>query len=66
MGLANLVASTVAELDDIPLYFTDDIRIVFGSPTNYLTRFFLEKTTVDCFYSNSGGRVVVKPLPSQK
>jgi hypothetical protein len=23
-GLTNLVASTVAELDDTPLYFTDD------------------------------------------
>ncbi len=34
-GPANLVASTVAELDDTPLYFTDDIGIVFGPPTDY-------------------------------
>jgi hypothetical protein len=38
-GLANLVASTVAELDDTPLYFMDDIGIVFGPPTDYLARF---------------------------
>jgi hypothetical protein len=36
---ANLVASTVAELNDTPLYFIDDIRIVFGPPTNYPVRF---------------------------
>jgi hypothetical protein len=36
---ANLVASTVAELNDTPLYFMDDIRIVFGPPTNYPARF---------------------------
>jgi hypothetical protein len=29
----------VTELDDTPLYFTDDIEIVFGSPTDYLARF---------------------------
>jgi hypothetical protein len=39
MGPANLVASTVAELDDTPLYFTDDIGIVFGPPMNYPSRF---------------------------
>jgi hypothetical protein len=38
-GPANLVASTVAELDDTPLYFTDDIGIVFGPPTDYPVRF---------------------------
>jgi hypothetical protein len=38
-GLANFVASTVTELDDTPLYFTDDIGIVFGPPTNYPVRF---------------------------
>jgi hypothetical protein len=32
---ANLVASTVAELDDTPLYFTDGIEIVFEPPTDY-------------------------------
>jgi hypothetical protein len=31
---ANVVASTVAELDDTPLYFMDDIGIVWGSPTD--------------------------------
>jgi hypothetical protein len=30
----------VAELDDTPLYFTDDIGIVFGPPTDYPSRFF--------------------------
>jgi hypothetical protein len=30
----NVVALTVAELDDTPLYFTDDIGIVWGSPTD--------------------------------
>jgi hypothetical protein len=30
---------TVSELDDTPLYFTDDIGIVFGPPTDYLTMF---------------------------
>jgi hypothetical protein len=29
---ANIVASTVAELDDTPLYFTGDIGIVWGPP----------------------------------
>jgi hypothetical protein len=38
-GPTNLVASTVAELDDTPLYFTDDIGIVFGPPTDYPSRF---------------------------
>jgi hypothetical protein len=38
-GPTNLVASTVAELDDSPLYFTDDIGIVFGPPMNYPARF---------------------------
>jgi hypothetical protein len=27
------------ELDDTPLYFTDDIGIVFGPPTDYPSRF---------------------------
>jgi hypothetical protein len=31
---ANIVASTVAELDDTPLYFMDDIGIVWGPPTD--------------------------------
>jgi hypothetical protein len=35
----NLVALTVAELDDTALYFTDDIGIVFGPPTDYPVRF---------------------------
>jgi hypothetical protein len=35
----NLVVSTVAELDDTPLYFTDDFGIVFGPPTDYPSRF---------------------------
>jgi hypothetical protein len=35
----NLVASRVAELDNRPLYFTDDFRIVFGPPTDDPTRF---------------------------
>jgi hypothetical protein len=39
----NLVASMVAELDDTPLYFTDDIGIVFGPPTDYPSRFSREK-----------------------
>jgi hypothetical protein len=34
----NLVASTIVELDDTPLYFTDDIGIVFGPPTEDDTR----------------------------
>jgi hypothetical protein len=38
-GPANLVASMVAELDDTPLYFRDDIGIVFGPPTDYPSRF---------------------------
>jgi hypothetical protein len=39
MGSTNLVASMVTELDDTTLYFTDDIGIVFGPPTDYLMRF---------------------------
>jgi hypothetical protein len=39
LGSTNLVSSTVAELDDTPLYITDDIGIVFGSPTDYPSRF---------------------------
>jgi hypothetical protein len=35
----NLVASTVTELNGTPLYFTDDIGIVFGSHTDYPVRF---------------------------
>jgi hypothetical protein len=31
---ANVVASTVAELDNTPLYFTDDIGTVWGPPTD--------------------------------
>jgi hypothetical protein len=38
-GLANLVASTVAELDDTTLFLTDDIGIVFRPPTDYPLRF---------------------------
>jgi hypothetical protein len=33
-GSANLVALMIAELDNTPLYFTDDIGIVFGPPTH--------------------------------
>jgi hypothetical protein len=32
MQIQILVALTVAELDDTPLYFMDDIGIVFGLP----------------------------------
>jgi hypothetical protein len=39
VGSRKLSASTVAELDDTPLYFTDDIGIVFGPPTDYPVRF---------------------------
>jgi hypothetical protein len=42
-GPANLVALTVAELDDTPLYFTDDIEIVFRPPTDYPSRFSRER-----------------------
>jgi hypothetical protein len=38
-GSANLIALTVAELDDTPLDFMDDIGIVFGPPTDYSSRF---------------------------
>jgi hypothetical protein len=38
-GPTNLVDLTVAELDDTPLYFMDDIGIVFRPPTDYLLRF---------------------------
>jgi hypothetical protein len=38
-GPVNLVPSTVTELDETPLYFTDGIGIVFGSPTDYASRF---------------------------
>jgi hypothetical protein len=31
---ANVVASIVVELDDTPLYFMDDIGIVWGAPTD--------------------------------
>jgi hypothetical protein len=44
-SLVNLVASTVAELDDTPLYFMDDIGIVFRSPTDYPVRFSCEDGT---------------------
>jgi hypothetical protein len=33
---ANVVDSTAAELDDTPLYFTGDIGIVWGLPTDTL------------------------------
>jgi hypothetical protein len=36
---ANLVASMVAELDNTPPYFMDDIEIAFGPPTDYPVRF---------------------------
>jgi hypothetical protein len=42
-GLTNLVASTVTELDNTPLYFMDDIGIVFGPPMDYPVRFSCEK-----------------------
>jgi hypothetical protein len=44
-GPTNLVASTVDKLDDTPLYFTDDIEIVFGPPMNYPSRFRVEDGT---------------------
>jgi hypothetical protein len=40
-GPTKLVALRVAELDDTLPYFTDDIGIVFGPPTDYLLRFSL-------------------------
>jgi hypothetical protein len=33
----------VAKLDDTPLYLTDDIEIVFISPTDYSLRFSCER-----------------------
>jgi hypothetical protein len=44
-GPANLVALTIAELDDTPLYFTNDIGIVFGPPTDYRWDFHVEDGT---------------------
>jgi hypothetical protein len=44
-GPANLVASTVAELDNTLLYFTDDIGIVFGPTTDYPRGFRVEDGT---------------------
>jgi hypothetical protein len=38
-GPVNLVTSMVVELVDTPLYFTDDIGIVFGPPRDYPSRF---------------------------
>jgi hypothetical protein len=38
-GPANLVALMVAELVDTPLYFMNDIGIVFEPPTDYPARF---------------------------
>jgi hypothetical protein len=38
-GPTNLVASTDAELDDTPLYFMNDIGIVFGPLMDYPVRF---------------------------
>jgi hypothetical protein len=35
-GSTNLVASTVAELDETPLYLMDDIGIVWGPPSDAL------------------------------
>jgi hypothetical protein len=39
MGSHKISTLMVAELDDTPLYFTDDIGIVFGPPTDYPSRF---------------------------
>jgi hypothetical protein len=39
MGSRKLSSLTVVELDDILPRFTDDIRIVFGPPTDYPSRF---------------------------
>jgi hypothetical protein len=33
----------VTELDDTPLYYTDDIGVVFGPPTDYPVRFSRER-----------------------
>jgi hypothetical protein len=44
-GPTNLVASMVAELDDTPLYFTDDTGIVFRPSTDYSSRFHVEDDT---------------------
>jgi hypothetical protein len=38
-GPTNLVALMVAELNDTPLYFMDDIGIELGPPTDYPSRF---------------------------
>jgi hypothetical protein len=39
MGSRKLSNLTIAEWDNTPLYFMDDIRIVFGPPTDYSLRF---------------------------
>jgi hypothetical protein len=44
-GPANLVASTVAELDNTPLYFMDDIGIVFRPPRTTRRGFRVEDYT---------------------
>jgi hypothetical protein len=38
-ALSCVLAHIVAELDDTPLYFTDDTGIVFGPPMEYSSMF---------------------------
>jgi hypothetical protein len=45
-GPTNLVASTVTESDYTPLYFMDDIRIVFGPPHGLPVEVFAWKTAL--------------------
>jgi hypothetical protein len=42
-GPTNLVALTVAEFDDTPVYLTDVIGIVFRPPMDYPLRFLCER-----------------------
>jgi hypothetical protein len=41
-GPTNLVASTVAELDDTPPYLTDDIRDSVGATHKYPLKYHVE------------------------
>jgi hypothetical protein len=45
MGSRKLSSLTVVELDDTLPRFTDDIRIVFGPPTDYRQGFCVEDDT---------------------
>jgi hypothetical protein len=46
MGSRKLSSLTVVELDDTLPRFTDDIRIVFGPPTDYVTPYFSKKNSI--------------------